>query len=304
MLINLSVHYPHLLTRAILAFFTAFIVSLLLGFPLIKYLRQYKIGQNVREYGPKSHLSKTGTPTMGGILILIALLLATLLWGDLHNKNLWLLIITAVAFSIIGGIDDYRKLIFKNSKGLSATVKYSCQSLLAIIISIYLYIYPAHAAQTSLLLPWAHSWELGIFFIPLSYFVIVGSSNAVNLTDGLDGLAIVPCVFVALGLSFLAYMQDNLPLHELTVFCGAFMGAGLGFLWFNAYPASIFMGDVGSLSLGAVFGLLAILLSQELALFIMGGIFVLETLSVILQVASFKITGKRVFKMAPLHHQF
>lgn len=308
----------YLSLRAIFGVITALAVSLLLGPTLIRKLREYQIGQAIREVGPKSHLSKAGTPTMGGALILLSITVSTLLWGDLENKYVWLTLLVTLAYGAIGWVDDYRKVVEKNSRGLPARWKYFWQSVFAIIAAGYLYSTAPSIAETQLIIPFFKEVmiEMGIFFIVLSYFVIVGSSNAVNLTDGLDGLAILPTVMVGAALGILAYLAGNTNysdyLHipyiagsgELVVFCGALIGAGVGFLWFNTYPAQVFMGDVGSLALGAALGIMAVITRQEIVFFIMGGIFVAETVSVILQVASFKMTGKRIFRMAPLHHHF
>ena len=308
----------YLSLRAIFGVITALAVSLLLGPTLIRKLREYQIGQAIREVGPKSHLSKAGTPTMGGALILLSIAVSTLLWGDLENKYVWLTLLVTLAYGAIGWVDDYRKVVEKNSRGLPARWKYFWQSVFAIIAAGYLYATAPSVAETQLIIPFFKEVmiEMGIFFIVLSYFVIVGSSNAVNLTDGLDGLAIMPTVMVGAALGVLAYLAGNTNyseyLHipyvagagELVVFCGALIGAGVGFLWFNTYPAQVFMGDVGSLALGAALGIMAVITRQEIVFFIMGGIFVAETVSVILQVASFKMTGKRIFRMAPLHHHF
>jgi phospho-N-acetylmuramoyl-pentapeptide-transferase len=278
-----------------------------------------QIGQMVREDGPQSHLSKSGTPTMGGVLILLAVAVSTLLWGDLHQVSLWIALIVMLGFGTIGWVDDYRKLVLKNSKGLPARWKYFWQSVVAGLVVFYLAKNADLAVNTQLILPFFKSTviNLGWWFPILAYFVIVGTSNAVNLTDGLDGLAIMPIVMVAGALGVFAYASSNavyahylaMPYvpntGELTIFCSAIVGAGLGFLWYNSYPAQIFMGDVGSLALGASLGIVAVIVRQELVLLIMGGLFVLETLSVILQVGYFKYTGgKRLFRMAPLHHHF
>ena len=310
--------FQYLTLRAILGTLTALAIALLVGPLLIRRLTQHQIGQHVRTDGPQSHLSKAGTPTMGGTLILVAVALGTLAWADLSNRYVWLLLGVTIAFGAIGFADDYKKLVLKNSKGLSARAKYFWQSVFGLAAAIMLYSMAKTPAETALLIPYAKDLAipLGVLFVPLTYFVIVGSSNAVNLTDGLDGLAILPTVMVAGALAVFVYAAGNavfagylgIPyvqgVGEAVVFCGALVGAGLGFLWFNAYPAQVFMGDVGALALGAALGLLAVLARQELVLFIMGGIFVLETVSVMLQVASFKLTGKRIFRMAPIHHHF
>lgn len=310
--------FQYLTLRAILGTLTALAIALLVGPLLIRRLAQHQIGQHVRTDGPQSHLSKAGTPTMGGTLILVAVALGTLAWADLSNRYVWLLLGVTIAFGAIGFADDYKKLVLKNSKGLSARAKYFWQSVFGLAAAIMLYSMAKTPAETALLIPYAKDLAipLGVLFVPLTYFVIVGSSNAVNLTDGLDGLAILPTVMVAGALAVFVYAAGNavfagylgIPyvqgVGEAVVFCGALVGAGLGFLWFNAYPAQVFMGDVGALALGAALGLLAVLARQELVLFIMGGIFVLETVSVMLQVASFRLTGKRIFRMAPIHHHF
>lgn len=310
--------FQYITLRAILAAMTALLISLIVGPKMIQFLAQYKVGQVVRDDGPKSHFSKAGTPTMGGALILIAIAITTILWSDLSNMYVWIVLLVTLGFGMIGGVDDYRKLIRKNPKGLPARWKYFWQSLIGIIVAFVLYHEAITPQETNLILPFFKNVmiPLGAFYILLSYFVIVGTSNAVNLTDGLDGLAIMPTVLVGGALGIFAYVTGHLKfaeylsvpyipgVGEVTVFCGALVGAGLGFLWFNTYPAQIFMGDVGSLGLGAALGVIAILVRQELVLFIMGGVFVLETVSVMLQVASFKLTGRRIFKMAPIHHHF
>jgi phospho-N-acetylmuramoyl-pentapeptide-transferase len=304
--------------RCILAALTALIVSFMLGPPMIRYLSRYQIGQVIREDGPKSHYSKAGTPTMGGALLLIAIAFCMLLWGNLSNHYVWVTIIVTLGFGFIGWIDDYRKLILKNSVGLRARYKYLLQSIIGLSAAIFLYFNAQYSAETQLFFPFFKNVavELGVFYIFLAYIVIVGTSNAVNLTDGLDGLAILPAVIIAGALGIITYATGNIyfakylfipyisGVGEVAVFCSALVGAGLGFLWFNTYPAQVFMGDVGALGLGAALGTIAVIIRQELLLFIMGGIFVIETLSVILQVASFKLTGKRIFRMAPIHHHF
>lgn len=310
--------FDYLTFRSIIAALTALLMSLFGCPPLIRALTKMQIGQSVRNDGPQSHLKKSGTPTMGGVLIIFSVLVSVLLWGDLTNLYTWLFMVTAALFCMIGWIDDYRKVIKKNSKGLSARYKFVAQSVVALVVSLTLYFTASVPAQTELFIPFFKNAvvNLGFFYIILSYIVIVGSSNAVNLTDGLDGLALMPTVMVAAALGVFAYISGNhifanyleipyLPgVSEIAVFASALVGAGLGFLWFNAYPAQIFMGDVGSLSLGAILGLFAVMVRQEIVFFFMSGIFVAETISVILQVASFKLTGKRIFRMAPLHHHF
>lgn len=308
----------YLTLRAILSTITALMVALFVGPIMIRWLSASHFGQVIRVDGPQSHLSKAGTPTMGGALVLIAITLSTLLWSDLTNRYVWLVLLVTLGFGVIGWIDDYLKLFLKHSRGLPGRYKYLFQSILAIAAACYLYYTASSPASTDLVVPFFKDLTipLGAFFIVFAYFVIVGSSNAVNLTDGLDGLAILPVVMVAAALGVFAYASGNFNFAkylaipyvpgagEIIVFCGALVGAGLGFLWFNTYPAQVFMGDVGALSLGAALGLIAVIVRQELVLVVMGGIFVLETVSVILQVASFKLTGKRIFRMAPIHHHF
>ena len=310
--------FQYLTLRGILGVITALLIALWLGPKMIKKLSQYQIGQSIRDDGPKTHLSKAGTPTMGGALIIVAVAVSTLLWGDLANRYIWITLFVTISFGMVGWVDDYRKVVEKNSKGLSAKEKYFWQSVCALVAAILLYSSASLPQETNLIVPVFKDviFELGPLFILLTYFVIVGTSNAVNLTDGLDGLAIMPTVLVAGALGIFAYASGNSVfanyLHipylpgtgELIVFCGALLGAGLGFLWFNTYPAQVFMGDVGALALGAALGVVAVIVRQEIVLFIMGGVFVMETVSVILQVASFKLTGRRIFRMAPLHHHF
>lgn len=308
----------YLTLRAILATLTALAIALLVGPKMIRWLSQYHVGQVVRHDGPQSHLSKAGTPTMGGTLVLVAIVFSTLLWGDLANSYVWLVLIVTLGFGLIGWWDDYLKLVKKNSKGLSARHKYFFQTVVGLGAASYLYFTASSPIETQLVFPFFKNLllPLGPFFIVWSYLVIVGSSNAVNLTDGLDGLAIMPAVMVAAALGVFAYATGNVHYAsylaipyvpgagEIIVFCGALVGSGLGFLWFNTYPAQVFMGDVGALSLGAALGVIAVIVRQELILLLMGGVFVLETVSVILQVASFKLTGRRIFRMAPIHHHF
>ena len=311
--------FQYITFRSILAALTALIVGLLCGPLTIRWLRGLQIGQMVRDDGPKSHLSKAGTPTMGGVLILLAITISTLLWGDLRQTSLWVVLLVTLSFGLIGWVDDYRKLVLKNSKGLPGRWKYFWQSLITIVTLIFLLNNNNIPLHDQLTVPFMKSYfiHLGILFPFFAYFVIVGSSNAVNLTDGLDGLAIMPIVMVGGALGIFVYAASNaMDAHylgipfvantgEITIFCASMVGAGLGFLWYNAYPAQIFMGDVGSLSLGAALGTIALLIRQELVLMIMGGLFVIETVSVILQVGYFKYThGKRLFRMAPLHHHF
>jgi phospho-N-acetylmuramoyl-pentapeptide-transferase len=294
-------------------------VGFLCGPLMIRWLRGLQIGQMVRDDGPQTHLSKAGTPTMGGVLILLAVTASCLLWCDLRQSNLWLVLLVTLGNGLVGWVDDYRKLVLKNSKGLPGRWKYFWQSVIALIAVLYLFMTATLPVHTQLTVPFFKSTviSLGVLFPVLAYFVIVGSSNAVNLTDGLDGLAIMPIVMVAGALGIFAYASSNavysaylsIPFvpntGELTIFCSSIVGAGLGFLWYNSYPAQVFMGDVGSLALGAALGIVAVVIRQELVLLIMGGLFVIETLSVILQVGYFKYThGKRLFRMAPLHHHF
>lgn len=304
--------------RAIMAMGTALIVSLVVGPWLIRRLQVLKYGQPIRDDGPQTHLAKAGTPTMGGVLILLSITVACLLWGRLDSRLLWIVLLVTLSFGAIGALDDLKKLKNKSSDGLSAKQKYAAQSVLALIAGAVLFYTAESPVETTLIMPFfkQFSVEMGaVAFILFTYFVIVGASNAVNLTDGLDGLAIMPSVMVAAGLSVFAYLGDaefakylNLPrsdgMSEMMIFGAAFIGAGLGFLWFNSYPAEVFMGDVGSLALGAALGVMAVVVRQEFVLAIMGGIFVLETISVILQVGSYKLRGKRIFRMAPIHHHF
>ncbi|MDO8953985.1 MAG: phospho-N-acetylmuramoyl-pentapeptide-transferase [Gammaproteobacteria bacterium] len=307
-----------LLVRGLMALLSALAIALVLAPITIRILQKKLIGQVIRELGPQSHLSKKGTPTMGGLLIIAAITLSCLVWGHLSNRYLWIALISLISFGAIGWYDDYTKLILKHSNGLASRWKYFWQSLIGIVVALSLYHYLHTYNATNLLIPYGHwSLHLGVLFIILAYFVIVGSSNAVNLTDGLDGLTIVPTMLVAGGLAVFAYLGTipsfaaahhlaSVPgAGEIVVFCMSIIGAGLGFLWFNTYPAQLFMGDVGALALGAALGVVSLIVRQELILFIMGGIFVLETLSVILQVGSFKLRNKkRIFKMAPIHHHF
>jgi phospho-N-acetylmuramoyl-pentapeptide-transferase len=285
---------------------------------MIRRLSDYSVKQNIRSDGPQTHLLKAGTPTMGGAFLLLSILVSTLLWGDLGNRYIWVVCFVTFAFGAIGAFDDIKKLIQGGSAGISARLKYALQSAVALVAAWWLFQTAVVPVETNLYVPFFKNIvvDLGAWFILLTYFVIVGSSNAVNLTDGLDGLAIMPTAMVAGALGIFAYVSGHsafaeylgipfIPLAgELIVFCAAIVGAGLGFLWFNAYPAQVFMGDVGALSLGAALGVVAVLVRQEIVLVIMGGVFVVETLSVVIQVASYKLTGKRVFKMAPLHHHF
>ncbi|WP_133408118.1 phospho-N-acetylmuramoyl-pentapeptide-transferase [Parashewanella tropica] len=310
--------FSYLTLRAILGLLTALLFSLWLGPKLIERLQLMQIGQVVRNDGPESHFSKRGTPTMGGLLILFGIFASTLLWGDLDNHYVLVTLFVLGSFGAIGFLDDYRKVVRKDPKGLIARWKYIFQSVAALLVAGYLYFNASTPGETQLVVPFFKDImpQLGAFFIVLAYFTIVGSSNAVNLTDGLDGLAIMPTVMVAGAFALIAYLSGHSGfahyLHipylpgsgELVIVCTAIVGAGLGFLWFNTYPAQVFMGDVGSLSLGAALGVIAVLVRQEILLVIMGGVFVMETLSVILQVGSYKLRGQRIFRMAPIHHHY
>jgi len=333
--------FGYLTLRAVLACMTALFISFIVGPKVIAWLTRMKIGQAVRDDGPRTHLAKAGTPTMGGALILVSITVTTLLWGDLGNRFVWVTLLVTVGYGAIGWVDDYRKVVHRNPKGLSARAKFFWQSVIGLIAAVYLAFSvsaPDNARFAQMFVGWVASgfnlslppkadlivpfvksisYPLGVWgFIALTYCVIVGTSNAVNLTDGLDGLAIMPTVMIGAALGIFAYVSGNAIFArylqfpyiagagELAVICGAMAGAGLGFLWFNAYPAEVFMGDVGALALGAALGTMAVIVRQEIVLFIMGGVFVVETLSVIVQVASFKLTGKRVFRMAPIHHHY
>ena len=308
----------YLTFRGILGMLTALGLSLLMGPLVIRKLNELQIGQSVRADGPQSHLSKSGTPTMGGALILLSIFISALCWSDLNNRYVWVVLLVTLLFGTVGWVDDYRKVVEKNSRGLPAKWKYFWQSVAGIGAAVFLYQTAISPVETQLIVPFFKtiSIELGIFFVMLTYFVIVGSSNAVNLTDGLDGLAIMPAVLIGGALGVFAYLSGNAQFAdylqipyvrgagELVVFCAALGGAGLGFLWFNAYPAQVFMGDVGALALGAALGVIAVIVRHEIVFFIMSGVFVLETVSVMIQVSSYKLTGKRVFRMAPIHHHF
>jgi len=333
--------FSYLTLRAVLACMTALVISFVIGPRMIAWLARMKIGQSVRDDGPQTHLIKAGTPTMGGALILVSIIVTTLLWGDLENRFVWIVLLVTVGFGAVGWVDDWRKVVHRNPKGLSARAKLFWQSLIGLVAAVWLAFAvsaPDNAQFARLMLAWVQSgfnvdlspkadlivplfksitYPLGVWgFIALTYFVIVGTSNAVNLTDGLDGLAIMPTVMIGAALGVFAYVSGNaifakylqfpyIPgAGEVGVICGAIAGAGLGFLWFNAYPAEVFMGDVGALALGAALGTIAVIVRQEIVLFIMGGVFVVETLSVMIQVASFKLTGRRVFRMAPIHHHY
>ncbi|GFZ78791.1 phospho-N-acetylmuramoyl-pentapeptide-transferase [Pseudohongiella nitratireducens] len=310
--------FQYITVRTIMGVLTALIVALMVGPWMIRRLSIRQIGQVVRDDGPESHLSKAGTPTMGGALILVGIALSTILWADLRNPYVWVSLAVTLSFGAVGWVDDYRKVFRKDPTGLPARWKYFWQSAIGLTAAVYLYMTATDPVQTSYIIPFFKdvSLDVGILYVVVSYFVIVGSSNAVNLTDGLDGLAILPTVMVGGALGIIAYLVGhaefsaylNIPFvtgaGELVIFCGAIVGAGLGFLWFNTYPAQVFMGDVGALALGAALGIVAVIARHEIVLFIMGGIFVMETVSVILQVASYKLTKKRIFRMAPIHHHF
>ena len=310
--------FQYLTLRGVFGVLTALVMSLWLGPKMIRMLRDLQIGQSVRTDGPQTHLAKSGTPTMGGALILASISISTLLWADLSNRYVWIVLLVTLLFGAIGWVDDYRKVVEKNSRGLPGRWKYFWQSVFGLGAALVLYFTAQTPAETALIVPFLKdiSIPLGAGFVVLTYFVIVGTSNAVNLTDGLDGLAILPTVLVGGALGIFAYLSGHINfaeylfipyvpcVGELIIFCGALVGAGLGFLWFNTYPAQVFMGDVGALALGAALGTVAVITRQEIVLFIMGGVFVVETLSVVIQVLSFKLTGKRVFRMAPIHHHF
>lgn len=311
--------FTYLTLRAILAAVTALAMCLLVGPWMIRRLSRYQIGQVIREEGPSSHFKKAGTPTMGGLLILVAIVASTLLWADWSNRFVWTVLGVTVVFGLIGFWDDYLKLVKKNSRGLIPRYKYFWQSVGGLAAALFLWYTAVSANETTFFLPLLKDFALPMalpVFVLLTYLMIVGMSNAVNLTDGLDGLAIMPAVMVAAALGVFAYASGNAVFAsylaipavpqagELLIFCAALVGAGLGFLWFNTYPAQVFMGDIGALAIGAALGTIAVIVRQELVLLIMGGIFVLETASVILQVASFKLTGRRIFRMAPIHHHF
>jgi phospho-N-acetylmuramoyl-pentapeptide-transferase len=311
--------FNYITLRAVLACLTALVISFVVGPAMIRKLTAYKIGQSVRDDGPQTHLIKAGTPTMGGALILVSITVTTLLWADLENRFVWIVLLVMLGFGAVGWVDDYRKVVHRNPKGLSARAKFFWQSVIGVAAAYYIAFSSYLPAQTVFIVPFFKeiAYPLGVVgFIAMTYCVIVGTSNAVNLTDGLDGLAIMPTVMVGSALGIFAYVAGNAVFAkylafpyipgagELMVICAAIAGAGLAFLWFNAYPAEVFMGDVGALALGAALGAIAVIVRQEIVLFIMGGVFVVETLSVMIQVASFKLTGKRVFRMAPLHHHY
>ena len=310
--------FSYLTFRAIVGLLTALVIALWMGPHLIAYLQKMQIGQVVRSEGPESHFSKRGTPTMGGLLILFSITVSVLLWARLDNPYVWCVLFVLIGYGVVGFVDDYRKVVRKDTRGLIARWKYFWQSVIALVMAFAMYSIGKDTSATQLVVPFFKDVmpQLGMLYILLAYFVVVGTSNAVNLTDGLDGLAIMPTVFVAAGFALVAWATGNVNfasyLHipflphagELVIVCTAIVGAGLGFLWFNTYPAQVFMGDVGSLALGGALGTIAVLLRQEFLLVIMGGVFVVETLSVILQVGSFKLRGQRIFRMAPIHHHY
>ena len=310
--------FGYLTFRTMVCALTSLAISLLVGPTMIRQLSHHQIGQVVRELGPESHLTKAGTPTMGGALILVAIVVATLLWCDLSNRYVWIVLGVIVSFGAVGWVDDYLKISKRNSRGLPAHWKYLWQSVFGFLAAVVLFAAASTPEETSLIVPFFKeaALPLGIGFVVLAYLVIVFMSNAVNLTDGLDGLAILPTVMVAAALGLIAYLAGHIEFAdylqiphipgagELAVFCGALIGAGLGFLWFNAYPAQVFMGDIGALALGAALGVVAVVVRHEIVMLIMGGLFVIEAVSVIVQVVSFRLTGKRVFRMAPIHHHF
>jgi phospho-N-acetylmuramoyl-pentapeptide-transferase len=310
--------FQYLTLRTILGTLTALFIALMIGPHVMLALVERQIGQTVRDDGPQTHLSKAGTPTMGGLLILVSIAISTLLWSNLGNRFVWIVLVTTLLFGAIGWADDFLKLSRRNPKGLSAGQKYSWQSLAGLGAAVVLFATAQSPTETQLIVPFFKqvALNMGWFYLVFTYLVIVGFSNAVNLTDGLDGLAILPTVLVAGALVVFAYATGNVNFShylgvpyvagagELSVFCGTIVGAGLGFLWFNTYPAQVFMGDIGALALGAALGIVGVIVRQELVLLIMGGVFVMETVSVILQVGSYKLTGRRIFRMAPLHHHF
>jgi len=310
--------FRYITFRSICGVLTALMICFVMGPVMIRRLSQYQIGQTVRQDGPPTHFDKVGTPTMGGAMILISVVISTLLWGDLTNRFVWVVLLVCLAFGVIGWMDDYRKLIDRNPRGIGAANKFAAQSVVGLGSALFLYFTAQSPLEISLIVPLFKEVviDLGPWFILLTYLVIVGTSNAVNLTDGLDGLAIVPTVLVAGGLGIFAYATGHsifaeylgIPYiagaGEVMIVCAALVGSGLGFLWFNTYPAQVFMGDIGALALGGALGAVAVVVRQEIVLFVMGGIFVVETVSVILQVASYKLVGRRIFKMAPLHHHF
>ena len=310
--------FQYLTLRAIVSLLTALLLSLVFGPWLIKKITNLQLGQVIRPYGVKEHLKKNGTPTMGGILIILSISIATISWGDLTNHYILVFLMVLISFGLIGLYDDVRKVIYKDPEGMRSRIKFLLQSILALVVSIYLFTQASEPIHTGMVIPFFKDIliPLGAWYVLLTYFVIVGSSNAANMTDGLDGLAIVPTMGLAGALAIFAYTQGNFQIAsylnipyiaqvgELVVPCAAMMGASIGFLWFNTYPAQIFMGDVGSLSLGAALGVVAVMIRQEIVFAFMAGIFVIEALSVIIQVGWYKYSGKRIFLMAPIHHHF
>ena len=311
--------FHYLTLRIILSALTALVLSLMLGPIIINYLNNKKLYQSIREDGPKSHITnKSQTPSMGGLIIIISIILSTLLWSDIFNKNIWILTFILLSFGMVGFYDDYQKFIHSSSDGISGKKKLALQIIIAALVAYFIFINSVNSIELELMLPFLKNFSLylGVLFIPWSILVIIGSSNAVNLTDGLDGLAILPCILIAAAFVLFAYVEGNFNISnyllipyipgvsEIAIFSSTIVGAGLGFLWYNSYPAEIFMGDVGSLSLGAVLATIAILLRLEIVYAIMGGVFVVEALSVMVQVTSYKMFGKRVFKMSPIHHHF
>lgn len=310
--------FRYITFRTALAALTALFITFIIAPRIIKWLKEVSLTQQIRDDGPQSHQAKSGTPTMGGIIIIFAITLSMLMWGNFRNLYVWVMIVSLLGFAAIGFYDDYLKVMKRNPKGLRARYKFTAQLILAFLIGVFLYANPLDPYNTVLSIPFFKKWliDLGLFYIPFSIFVIVGSSNAVNLTDGVDGLAIGLVAIATLANGALTYLSGHavfarylqviyLPgIGELTVFCGAMLGAALGFLWYNAYPAEVFMGDVGSLGLGGALGTLAVVTKHEIVLAVVGGIFVLETLSVVMQVASYRVRGKRIFRMAPIHHHF
>ncbi len=310
--------FQYITMRTILGALTALFIALIAGPSLIRWLNQYQIGQAVRDDGPRTHFTKAGTPTMGGMLIILSIAFSVLCWGDLNNRYVWVVFFVILGFALVGFIDDYKKIVKSDPVGLRPRWKYLWQSVIGFLAAGFLFTTATLPAETQLILPYIKdvSFNMGWFYVVFAYFVIVGSSNAVNLTDGLDGLAIMPTVLVVAALAVFAYAAGHVRfaeylaipyvpgVGEVCIICGAIAGSGLGFLWFNTYPAQVFMGDIGALALGAALGVIAVVVRQELILGIMGGVFVIETVSVILQVASYKLTGKRIFRMAPLHHHY
>ncbi|MCI0468857.1 MAG: phospho-N-acetylmuramoyl-pentapeptide-transferase [Nitrospirae bacterium] len=310
--------FRYITFRTTLAAITSLLIVFFIAPPIIRWLKKISLTQQIREDGPKSHFHKAETPTMGGIIILFAISISVFMWGNVRNIYIWVMLVSLIGFGAIGFLDDYLKVFKKSSKGLKGRYKFGLQIAVALAIGIFLYANPRDPYNTILSIPFFKKWliDLGIFYIPFAVFVIVGSSNAVNLTDGIDGLAIGLVGIAVMANAALVYLSGHavfakylqllyLPgAGELTVFCGAMLGAALGFLWYNSYPAEVFMGDVGSLGLGGSLGTLAVVTKQEIVLAVVGGVFVIETLSVVLQVLSFKLTGKRIFKMAPIHHHF